>query len=287
MKTILSSDGFTATIESKGAELVSVRGPDGHEWIWPGTAPWPQSAPVLFPIIGRPGGDAIRWDDQSYPMPIHGFVASEELKVTEKTPSRAVFLLMPNAATQALFPFEFRFFLSYALSGGNLAMEIAVINPADTVLPVQFGLHPGFVVPGMTDDNTIVRFAADEGAEVQDLRVGRLAEPRPSPVAGRVLRIGPETFAEGGMMFDDVKSEWVWYGVPGQPGVKVQASGFPQLGLWSKPPGRYLCIEPWNGIPDRADFAGALNQRGNVTTIPPGGAAGARCQVTFGASEPA
>ena len=48
-------------------------------------------------------------------------------------------------------------------------------------------------------------------------------------------------------------------------------SGFPQVLIWSKPgPMRFLCIEPWYGLPERVDGGHDLFRRPCVQVLEPG-----------------
>ena len=285
MKTILRSDGLSATIESMGAQLVSVRDATGREWLWLATPPWPQSAPLLFPIIGATGAGTIPWQGQNWPMPQHGFAARELFEVSQAGPSRATFALVPNEAIRAQFPFDFRFSVTYAVDGMTLSTDITIVNPADEPLPVQFGLHPGLVVTEENARESVVVFETEEEAPLA-LRRGHAADRGPDPLAGRVLRIEPHTFAEGGVLFERVRSTWIWHGVPGKPGVRANLRGFPHLALWSKPPGRFLCIEPWYGVPDRAGSAVSFFDRTGVAVLSGGAELSAHCALSFGLPQP-
>ena len=54
MKYQLKNEYLTVTVENRGAELQSVKGSDGTEYIWHGDpASWEDHAPVLFPFCGR------------------------------------------------------------------------------------------------------------------------------------------------------------------------------------------------------------------------------------------
>jgi galactose mutarotase-like enzyme len=218
-------------------------------------------------------------------MPSHGFLAQTELSA-ESSPSRADFTLSASEATRASFPFAFDYRIRYELDGARLTFAIAIGNPGDEPLPVQFGLHPGFVVPGRGEAPAVVVFEADEAVELRALRRGQRAFHMPSPLEGRRLQLDPGLFAEGGMLFDPVRSSWLWHGVPGRPGMRVSFAGFNQLALWSKPPGEFLCIEPWHGAPDSEDFTGSLAERAHVRMLPPGGRLEGRCDIEFGVPEP-
>ena len=52
--------------------------------------------------------------------------------------------------------------------------------------------------------------------------------------------------------------------------LRISSEGYPYTLLWSKPgiPG-FLCIEPWHGLPGRADFGHAFSGRPCLTTLAP------------------
>ena len=84
METTLQFGGFTATVESFGGELVSLRDSRGTEYIWSGAAPyWSGRNPVLFPIVGRlADGGKVRFGDKTYEMAQHGFARRRDFAVT-------------------------------------------------------------------------------------------------------------------------------------------------------------------------------------------------------------
>lgn len=52
----LKNGKFTAQVDSYGAQLASLKGADGTEYLWVGDpAYWREHAPVLFPIVGPCG----------------------------------------------------------------------------------------------------------------------------------------------------------------------------------------------------------------------------------------
>jgi galactose mutarotase-like enzyme len=69
----ISAGGISATIKADGAELCSLRTPDGQELLWQAGPVWPRHAPWLFPIVGRLKNDELRHRGQSYKLTQHGF----------------------------------------------------------------------------------------------------------------------------------------------------------------------------------------------------------------------
>ena len=52
--------------------------------------------------------------------------------------------------------------------------------------------------------------------------------------------------------------------------VAVRRQGLPHLGLWMIPGGNYLCIEPWQGYGDPADFHGEFRDKPGLLHLAPG-----------------
>jgi len=162
----LRSGEATARIALRGAELKSWRVRE-QELIWPGDDKfWPDSAPVLFPVVGWTR-DGIMVDGKRYPLGLHGFARSEDFTLAEQAPDRVRLRLQANERTRALYPFAFRFEIEYILQSNILYVVIDVKNEDTRPMPFACGLHPGFVwpLPGAMGAH-VIRFDAVEGAEV-------------------------------------------------------------------------------------------------------------------------
>ena len=44
----------------------------------------------------------------------------------------------------------------------------------------------------------------------------------------------------------------------------------PDLGIWTLPPAKYVCIEPWQGYGDPATFDGELLDKPGIIPLAPG-----------------
>lgn len=74
MDITLQRNGLTAIVDTKGAELKSLKDAEGTEYIWHGdSAYWPGRNPVLFPIVGNLKDGKVRCGDKEYEMNRHGF----------------------------------------------------------------------------------------------------------------------------------------------------------------------------------------------------------------------
>jgi galactose mutarotase-like enzyme len=270
----IAADGVSATIKALGAELCSLAGPDGAELIWQAEPVWPRHAPILFPIVGRLAGDALRVGGKSYTMGQHGFARDRAFAWTERGPASCRLELRDDAQTRAQYPFAFRLIADYRLDRSGLTLTLTVENPGPETLPASLGLHPAFAWPLRADlPKTAhrIRFTQPETAPVRRLAGGLLRPlPVPSPIEGRTLALAPALFADDAIILDRPASSACLYGAPGGPAVALAWHGFPLLGLWSKP-ADFLCIEPWHGHADPEGFKGDVFAKPGMAHLPPGG----------------
>ncbi|MBN8901094.1 MAG: aldose 1-epimerase family protein, partial [Rhodospirillales bacterium] len=94
--------------------------------------------------------------------------------------------------------------------------------------------------------------------------------PRPTPIQGHTLHLDPALFAADAVILDQPVSRSVRYGAPGTPTIELSWEGFPQLGIWSREGGDFLCIEPWFGMASPVDWDGPFVEKPGLMLIPPG-----------------
>ena len=69
---------------------------------------------------------------------------------------------------------------------------------------------------------------------------------------------------------DRPASRSVRYAAEDGTALEVFWSGFAQLGIWSKPGGDFLCIEPWYGTADPIGFGGEFADKPGLMLLRPG-----------------
>lgn len=272
----IASGTLDASIDPLGAELISLRDGEGRELMTDADpAFWTGHAPILFPIVGRLSGDVLRVDGAAYAMKQHGFARRMAFAVTAQEPDRATFRLTDSPETRAAYPFPFVLEIAFAIEGATLTMRATIINPGAAPLPASFGWHPAFAWPlpyGHLKEAHRVTFSADEPDPLWEVVDGLIAQERPpSPLEGRVLTLDDSLFEHDALIWDPVHSDRVSYGAPQGPALEVAFPETPQLGIWTKPGARFLCIEPWHGHADPQGFAGEFRDKPGVFEIAPGG----------------
>ncbi len=284
----IASSALSAAIDPLGAELWSLQDAAGRELMTDADPRWwTGHAPLLFPFVGRSRGDVYRLDGQDYPMPQHGFARHSPFLVVDQDDDRLLLRLEADSTTRAAYPFDFRLDMAFAVEGATLRMTATVTNRGETAMPFSFGYHPAFAWPlpygGAAADHRIL-FEAPEPAPIRKVgsEPGLIApEPCPSPVDGDTLVPTHALFDGDALIWDDLASRSLTWGVPGQPHLKIDFPDTPWLGLWQKPGAHYLCVEPWAGMADLVGFTGDVWDKQGIMALLPGDHRSFRMDVTL------
>jgi len=272
----IAGEGLRAAINPFGAELTWLRDSEGRDLMTDADpAFWTGHAPILFPIVGRLNGDVLRIQGVEYPMKQHGFARRMAFAVTGHEAGRATFRLTDTPDTRAAYPFPFVLEIGFAIEDATLTMTARIANPGATPLPASFGWHPAFAWPlpyGHQKEAHRITFGADEPEPLALLAEGLVGpETVPSPLEGRILSLDDSLFERDALIWNPVRSQGVRYGAPHAPALDIAFPDTRQLGIWTKPGARFLCIEPWHGIADPQGFTGAFRDKPGVFEIAPGG----------------
>ncbi|GHU38425.1 aldose 1-epimerase [Bacilli bacterium] len=259
----LENDQFLVEISEKGAELQKIFSKkEVFDYLWDGKPEvWPKHAPVLFPSIGKSNDDQYSHKGKVYEMPHHGFAVEFDFTVLEQTPESVSLSLSDNESTLARFPFHFELILRYALTAAGLETTYTVKNLSADPFSFSLGAHPAFRVPfdnaGAFEDYRV-------SFEPSDIDLKRF-EFVMTPMAHRngashsfemhqgELPLTRELFKDGLIVFDNPEITSVTLSSPRSAhSVTVDTRDFPYLCLWTqdKPEARFVCLEPFYGLPD-------------------------------------
>jgi galactose mutarotase-like enzyme len=273
----IATDAMSAEFSTLGAEMRVLRDEAGRDLLSDGPpAFWTGRAPFLFPIVGAVHRDTIHIGNTAYPMEKHGFARKSTFAVVDRQPDRATFRLEADMATRTHYPFDFRLDISFAIAGATLTTTAVLTNSGDVALPASFGFHPAFRWPlpwGGDRAHHRLIFAEAEPAPIRriDTKTGLvLPDPRPTPVEGDTLAPRDDLFVEDALIFDQLNSRKVRFGVPGNRGLEVNFADMPLLGVWTKPGAPFLCIEPWQGLADPVGYHGDFGAKPYVIEVAAG-----------------
>ncbi|WP_339650975.1 aldose 1-epimerase family protein [uncultured Salegentibacter sp.] len=255
----LQNEFLSINVNSIGAEISSLKNLEtGIEHLWQGNPEfWASQAPNLFPVIGVLKNGEYIFDGKTYKMPKHGFIRyNEEIKFKEKTSNSLAFQLEYSEKTLEIYPFKFRFEISFILNKKSLEIKHQVFNLDEKPLYFSLGGHPAFNAP--ISKNEVYEDYYLEFDQKMDLRTHVLSKN------GLVsyntegildnedkIRLHKELFAKDALIFKNIRSKKVALKSKNSGAIlSVEYSDFKNLGIWAKPGAPYVCIEPWLGIAD-------------------------------------
>ena len=124
----IKDTNYSASINSKGAELFEFT-KDKTNYIWTiDERFWNKTSPILFPIVGRLKNDSYTLNGKEYKLPRHGFARDCDFEVIHQKENEVVFSLRESQETLKMFPFEFELQIKYTLENNKLTISYKVIN---------------------------------------------------------------------------------------------------------------------------------------------------------------
>ncbi len=249
---ILKSDDLYVTISTFGAEIQSIRGKNGTEFLWYGDERiWPGRAPILFPICGGLKEDKYVYEGREYNLEKHGFGRLVEYEIEEASENKAVFLLKSNENTKECYPFDFEFRAVFELSGNKLDVTYNIRNTGKNEMYYSVGAHEGYNCPEGVDEYDVI-FDKAETLDTYVLHGNFIGDDTVRVLENdTVFPLKREYFSVDALVFKNVNSDTLTLVHRNSTKrVKVSFPDHPYLLFWTKPTGEYICIEPWCGIAD-------------------------------------
>jgi len=263
LQTTITQSGLTATIDTKGAELVSLKNnTNGREYIWEGNPDfWGKHSPVLFPIVGTLKNGSYTFNNQSYALPRHGFARDCHFELIEKAEDKAVFSLKSNAESLQKFPFKFELQISYAIQNARLSIGYKIINNEDFTMPFSIGAHPAFALPEKFESYAL------QLEKAEDLQCFELQDDLLSNTFHTVktqnglLPLTYSLFEKDALIIKKMQSKSITILENNAPLLLFRFDDFPNFGIWTKPGAPFLCLEPWLGYSDTLHASGNLVEK--------------------------
>lgn len=271
MRYLLENECLRVEIESFGGELKSVKDKaTNQEYMWQGDPQyWGRTSPILFPFVGSLKNKRYTYDGKTYEMGQHGFARDMEHTLVSKTETEILFELVNTEETMQKYPFAFILNLGYALEGNELKVIWKVTN-SDTGKDLHFsiGAHPAFNCPIHGEENKAgYKFyfnGVDEVHHHGHTDTGlSVEEDIVLPLENHRATITPEFFDGATYIIEQPPMNEIGVEDPAGNRYITMFFDMPIVALWS-PPGKnapFLCIEPWFGRCDAADFEGTLEER--------------------------
>ena len=262
MEFIIENEKLKVTVTTNGAQVKSViHKEDNAEHIWSADkSVWGYHAPILFPYTGRLKEGRYLLDGNEYTnCQPHGFARLTEHSLVSQTKNELILELTDSKETKSVWPFKFRLLSVFRLDGNELLHTLKVENTDDKDISFGIGFHPAFAVP----------FDKEHTYKDYELRFNKLESPlcletdENGLVSGKTYYLGKNITAIPltDTLFNDshcmtaLNSETIGiYEKDSSRAVVCEIKDFPFCLLWSKPgKPHFICIEPWNSIPDSSN----------------------------------
>lgn len=278
MEYCLNNEKLCVRVAAEGAQLQSVRGADGTEYLWQGDGRfWRGRATNLFPYVGRLTDDKYTWRGAEYSMTRHGFARASVFEAEEVSDTRLVLTLGPSEATRAAYPFEFRFSLIYELDGDALDITYRVENRGEGLMAFGLGGHPGFNVPlapGLAFEDYRLEFAEPCVPErvLLSPKYFISGETEPHRLENNAIKLRHNLFDHDAVILKGAAKTVTLKTDKDSHAVEVSYPDMDYVAFWHTPETEapFVCVEPWMSLPARQDVVEDLETQPGIRRLAPG-----------------
>lgn len=277
MKYILENEHIKISADTFGGELNNLLSKkDNTEYLWIGDEKyWKYHSPILFPIVGKVINNKYRVENNEYELPQHGLARTREFTMIEKDDNHIVFELLWSEDTLKVYPYKFSLRLSYELLENGVKVGYKVKNLDDKEIYFSIGGHPAFICPLFEDEkfeDYYFEFNEKENISTMEL------DPNKGYFTGKtneffndsnIINLSLDLFKNDALVFNNLKSNLITLkSDKNNKALTMDFTGFPYLALWTKPTGApFICIEPWYGHADYADFTGEFKDKEGIEKL--------------------
>ena len=280
----ISSNSLPASIDTMGAQLMSLRKGES-EYLWQGDSNWwPRRAPILFPIVGVLKDSKAESAEGTISLARHGLARLNQFEVVEQSPSSVTLQLKSTEETRKSYPYDFELKLIFSVAGDTLTQTYEVTNPANVVLPFTLGAHPAFNIPipgveAASLDQYYLLFThswTSYGPSITDDGLCDYTTPQKLIVDSDTLPLSWELIdREKTITLEDVPDRRITLVANAEAsseahGIQMDFEDFDYLGIWTAAPGcPFVALEPWCGIADTVDTDGVFEHKPGIMCLEP------------------
>ena len=282
MQATIHNEFLTLTVDTHGAEAVSLKNSAGEEILWQADPEiWKRHAPILFPWTGKLTGGTFRHNGKTYKGGQHGFARDLEHTLLKAEGDTIQMELRSTEATRTeRFPFDFILTSTFRLDGRTLHHTLTVQNPPEAAEELRFGIgyHPAFAIPfddRHTTEDYEFRFDQPESPIILSAQPNGLLNGTCSYQwkNQQVIPLTDDLFANDSFCMAGLRTKTLGiYEKDTGRSIVCEVSGYPYTLIWSSSvkPVRFVCIEPWHSLPGAESDPQEWEQRAAAACLAPG-----------------
>ncbi len=265
----LKNKYLNVRISEVGAEIKSIK-LCGHEQMWQGEKEsWQRTAPTLFPFCGRLRDGRYRIGDTEYECMPHGFAKDAEFTVVSQNKRCAVLKIAADEETKKIYPFDFEFTVTFTLLRKSITVKYNIKNKGKETMYFSCGSHESYLCDGGMQNYELL-FDRRESLENSVVDENGLISGKTRRITcfSKTLALYEDYLKDDSLVFRNMVSrKVVLRNIRDGRRVKIEFPGFDNFVIWSLPGKDYVCLEPWAGLPDFADFDGELKDKKGILKL--------------------
>lgn len=290
MQATIRNEFLTLTVDTHGAEAVSLKNAAGEEMLWQADPSiWARHAPILFPWTGKLPGGTFTHGGKTYKGGQHGFARDLEHTLLKAEGDTIELELKAGEATWERFPFDFTLTSTFKLEGKTVHHTLTVRNNGEEPMRFGIGYHPAFNVPfdsAHTTEDYEFRFEREESPMILSARPHGL-------LSGACyyqwkntdrVQLTDDLFANDSFCMAGLRSGTLGiYEKDTGRNVTCDIKGYPYTLIWSAPSDKihFVCIEPWHSLPGAEVDPQEWNERAAAATLAQGETFATTLSTTF------
>ena len=190
--------------------------------------------PILFPICGNLNTSSSVFGKDFLQLTQHGFARDLQWQYSLNEKEKSLILtLNESKKTKKYYPFDFELKIEVFLKINCLEFEITIFNKTDNAMPINFGLHPYFNISDFKNLEFI-----DNPLNCQNQEKNIISNTL-DELKNVNLGVDLLMYSSGRSSFRDKvfkREVTLNHRYP-----------FDLCVIWSDPPRRMICLEPWTG----------------------------------------
>lgn len=264
------------TASTAGGELHNIiNKKDNTEFLWNGNEDfWKYHSPILFPIVGKVNNGEYNVNGVTFNLPQHGLARTSEFNMIKKSENNIVFELKYSDESLKVYPYKFSLKITYTLVNNGVKVDYSVDNLDNETIYFSIGAHPAFICPLEANETINDYFFELNKKETSSIMLlneeGHFLQERQAYlIDNNIIPLSKEVFKNDALVFDDLKSTVISLKSKNHNKVlSMDFTGFPYMAVWSKSTGApFVCIEPWYGHADHANFQGELKDKEGIEKL--------------------